>query len=115
MWKVLRIIFMTIVGLASGPEHPALAQQNSVTCSGILVDFQTNPRADFPMAVIYDADGGFACLIDRGKAGRDPLRPCIAGQGCRFVGTYKSKIGTPFAGQTFIIEKWLSVEPLPHL
>ena len=72
----------------------ALAQQSgTVTCSGVLVDFQTNPRAALPTAVIYDAQGGYACLINRGRAGHDPLRPCSAEQGCKLVGTYKSKIG----------------------
>jgi hypothetical protein len=89
---------------------PALAQQNrTVTCSGVLVDFQTNPLAAFPTAVIYDAQGGYACLIDRGQAGHDPLRPCTAGQGCLLVGTYKSKIG-----QTYIIDRLVSVDILPQ-
>src|ERR1700674_5498764 len=94
----------------------AIAQQNrSVTCSGILVDFQTTPQADFPTAIIYDAEGGFACLIDRGRAGHDPLRPCTAGRSCRLIGTYKSKVGIPFAGQTFIIDRWLSLDLPPEV
>jgi hypothetical protein len=89
--------------------YPAISQNRTVTCSGMLVDFQTNPRASFPTAVIYDVPGGFACLIDRGRAGHDPLRPCAAGEGCRLVGTYKSKIG-----QTYVIDQLVSIEPLPQ-
>jgi hypothetical protein len=41
--------------------YPALAQRNTVTCTGTLIDVWLKPRAEWPLAVIYDAAGGYTC------------------------------------------------------
>jgi hypothetical protein len=86
-------------------SHPALAQKNNITCTGILIDIDLKPRADFPLAVIYDATGGYTCLIDRSGSGHDPLRPCEAGRKCRVVGAFSRKVG-----QTYTIRTLVSVD-----
>lgn len=68
---------------------PALAEQNTITCTGTLIDVWLKPNADWPLAVIYDAAGGYTCSLDRTGAGHDPMRPCTAGKRCRVVGTYR--------------------------
>ncbi|WP_141934682.1 hypothetical protein [Bradyrhizobium sp. UNPA324] len=73
-------------------DYPARAQKNVITCTGTLIDVWLKPKADWPLAVIYDAAGGYACSIERMGAGHDPLRPCSVGKKCRVVGTYR-KLG----------------------
>jgi len=85
--------------------NPLLAQKNNITCAGMLIDVDLKPRGDFPLAVIYDAAGGYTCLIDRSGAGHDPLRPCSARQKCRVSGTFSRKIG-----QTYTIRTLISVD-----
>jgi hypothetical protein len=61
-------------------SHPAFAQSDErVTCTGRLIDIQTRATG-WPLAVIYDADAGRTCTIDRAGAERDPLKPCNAGK-----------------------------------
>jgi hypothetical protein len=52
--------------------NPSLAQRNTVTCTGTLIDVWLKPKGELPLAVIYDATGGYACSIDRPGEGHDP-------------------------------------------
>jgi hypothetical protein len=90
--------------------------ENTVTCTGVLIDFDIDPKADFPMAIIYDSRGDFACLIDRGRAGHDPLRPCGSGEKCRIVATFSRKLAQTFAGtpRTYLIRTLISVDHVPN-
>lgn len=81
---------------------PAAAQP-SITCTGTLIDVDTQAKADWPLAMIYDQSGR-VCTVDRGGAGHDPLRPCSVGEKCRVVGTFRK------IGQTFTITTIVSVE-----
>jgi hypothetical protein len=67
----------------------ASAQDKTVTCTGALVDVWIKRNAEWPLAVIYDANGKYTCSIDRSGSGHDPLRPCVAGEKCRVTGTYR--------------------------
>ena len=87
--------------------HLAVAQDNSVTCTGTLVDLTLKP-GEWPMGLIYDAAGRYTCIIDRGDAAQDRLRRCAAGHRCRLVGTYEKKTGTSFS-----IDRIISAEKLP--
>jgi hypothetical protein len=92
--------------------YPSFAQRNAVTCTGILVEVDMNPRADFPMAVIYDNTDMSAtrtCVLDVGHAGHWPLRgACEPGEKCRIIGPYFKKIGN-----TYYMRQWDKVET-PH-
>lgn len=90
--------------------------ENTVTCTGVLIDFDIDPKADFPMAIIYNSRGDFACLIDRGRAGHDPLRPCGSGEKCRIVATFSRKLAQTFAGtpRTYLIRTLISVDHVPN-
>jgi hypothetical protein len=98
MRKIL--LAVTLVALSS----PAFAQSREVTCTGILVDVDMKSNAPWPLAVIYDANGGYTCAIDRLNAGHDPLRPCDVGERCSVVGIYTKKIR-----QTYLIKRFVSV------
>ena len=82
----------------------AVAQPNRITCTGTLVDVAIRARDEWPLAVIYDADGGYTCTIDRTGAGHDPLRPCSVGEKCRVIGTFRK------VGQTYSIRMIVSVD-----
>jgi hypothetical protein len=45
-----------------------------ISCTGVLIDVDIDPRMAFPYAVVYDADNYRTCMLDRGPAGHDPLR-----------------------------------------
>jgi hypothetical protein len=79
----------------------AFAESGRVACSGMLIPLELSPKADWPLTVIYDAKGGYTCLVDWGRAGHDPLKgsSCQPGIDCRVIGTYKKKIG-----QTYFID-----------
>jgi hypothetical protein len=86
---------------------PASAAQR-VTCTGILIDVDMVPHADFPMAVIYD-DGNLAdahtCVVDLGHASQWPLRgACQQGEKCSVTGPYFRKIGN-----TYYMRRWDSI------
>jgi hypothetical protein len=91
----------------------ASAQGNRVTCIGVLLNVYVKPhinaQRDWPLAIIYDESGGYACTIDRSGSGHDPLRPCNAGEKCRVVGTYERKVKGDYA-QTYLIGTLISVE-----
>ena len=75
---------------------PANAQSNRITCAGILIDVDMRTNAEWPLAVIYDADGHYTCTIDRTGSGHEPLKPCSAGEKCRVVGTFR-KVGHTYS------------------
>ena len=84
-----------IIGAALAISHPAFAQK-TVTCSGTLINVWLNPKAEWPLAVIYDAAEGRTCTFDRSGAGNDPLQACSAGERCRITGTYRALgVGDP--------------------
>src|SRR5262245_59116533 len=91
------------LSLAMLLSAPAKAQANRVTCTGTLIDVDVRARADWPLAVIWDTDGKYACTIDREGSGHDPLRGCNVGEKCRVVGTFRK------IGQTYSIRTILSV------
>jgi len=98
--------------LATG-FHPALAQKaRTVTCTGILIEVDMNPRADFPMAVVYDnTDLGapHACVLDLGHAGHWPPKGAgSVGEKCLLSGPYFKKIGN-----TYYMREWDKAEA-PH-
>jgi hypothetical protein len=96
------MIFTAAAVLAAMGGHPALAQKNVVTCTGTLIDVWLKPKAEWPLAVIYDASGGYTCSIDRTGARHDPMRPCSAGEMCRVTGIYQKLRDQTYAIQTII-------------
>jgi len=84
-----------IIGATLAVSHPAFAQK-TVTCSGTLINVWLKPKAEWPLAVIYDAAEGRTCTFDRSGAGHDPLQACSAGERCRITGTYRTLgVGEP--------------------
>jgi hypothetical protein len=96
---IMRALAATIVLIAISPA--TMAQEGRITCTGILVDVDTRARAEWPLAVIYDANGHYTCTIDRTGSGHDPLRPCSAGEKCRVVGSFR-KIGQTYSIRTIV-------------
>jgi hypothetical protein len=94
---------MLVMAIAIVLAATAHGETATITCSGTLVDVELKPRA-WPLAVIDDEAGGYACTIDRAGAGHDPMRPCSAGTKCRIVGTYRK------IGQTYPIQTVISIE-----
>jgi len=68
-----------------------------------------NPRADFPMAVVYDNTDALdprTCVPDLGHAGHWPLREaCSVGEKCLLSGPYYKKIGN-----TYYMREWNRAE-----
>jgi hypothetical protein len=88
--------------------HAAIGQSKSVTCTGMLIDVDIDARADFPMAVVYDADERRACVLDRGGAGHDPLKGyCSVSEKCRLSGSYFKKIGQTY----YMRDSWKAETP----
>jgi len=85
-------------------SFPARAQSNRITCTGTLVDVWLRANAGWPLGVIYDADGHYACAIDRSGAGHEPLKPCSFGEKCRVVGVFRK------VGETYWIRTIVSVD-----
>jgi hypothetical protein len=90
--------------------HPALAQKSRVvTCTSILIEVDINPRADFPMAVVYDNTDPLnthTCVLDLGRAGHWPLKgACWTGEKCVLSGPYFKKIGN-----TYYMREWEKAE-----
>jgi hypothetical protein len=93
---------------------PALAQKNrTVTCMGTLIEVDMNPRADFPMAVVYDNSDLVlihTCVLDLGHAGHWPLKgACWVGEKCVLSGPYFKKIGN-----TYYMREWDKAEAPDH-
>src|SRR5215475_8434610 len=95
---VTSLVLITLFALSPG----AFAQQSdeSVTCTGKLMDIQTRAKG-WPLAVVYDADARRTCTIDRADAEQDPMKPCSAGEICRVNGTYR-KVGNTYSILTII-------------
>jgi len=92
--------------------NPSLAQRNTVTCTGTLIDVWLKPKGEWPLPVIYDATGGYTCTIDRTGAGHDPMRPCSVGEKCRIVGTYRMfGVGEQ---RTYAIQTIIELNNLPN-
>src|ERR1700751_1041950 len=88
---------MMLVGLSPG----AFAQSDeSVTCTGKLMDIQTRSKG-LPLAVVYDADARRTCTIDRADAEQDPMKPWSVGEICRVNGTYR-RVGNTYSILTII-------------
>jgi hypothetical protein len=93
-------MFVAALCLVTG-WYPALAQKSRiVTCTGMLIEMDINPRADFPMAVVYDNTDPLStrtCVLDLGHAGHWPLRgACWVGEKCVLSGPYFKKIGNTY-------------------
>jgi hypothetical protein len=104
----------TIGILCAAALHPALAQKKAiVTCTGILIEVDMNPGADFPMAVVYDDSdtiGSHTCVLDLGHAAHWPLRgACYTGEKCVLKGPYFKKIGN-----TYYMKEWEKAEAPEH-
>jgi hypothetical protein len=101
-----------VLWLATGC-HPAVAQKNRVTCTGILIEVDMNPHADFPMAVVYDnteSPNSHTRVLDLGRAGHWPLRgACSPGQKCVLSGPYFKKIGN-----TYYMREWDKAKDPDH-
>ena len=100
-----------LVAVGAMIGHPALAQKSRVvTCTGILIEVDMNPRADFPMAVVYDNRDLLntrTCVLDLGRAGHWPLKgACWTGEKCVLSGPYFKKIGN-----TYYMREWDKAEP----
>jgi hypothetical protein len=96
LMKSLAVAAMSIAMLAPAAESASAQSTRYITCTGILIDVDVRTRAQWPLAVIWDADGNYACTVDREGSGHDPLRPCNAGEKCRIVGTFR-KIGQTYS------------------
>ena len=95
---VTSLVLSMLFALQSG----AFAQQSeeSVTCTGKLMDIQTRTKG-WPLAVVYDANARRTCTIDRAEAEQDPMKPCSAGEICRVNGTYR-RVGNTYSILTII-------------
>jgi hypothetical protein len=93
--------------------YSAGAQKNRVTCTGLLIEVDMNPNADFPMAVVYDDTDSVAphaCVLDVGRAGHWPLKgACWVGEKCVISGKYFKKIG-----KTYYMREWDKAEAPDH-
>jgi hypothetical protein len=92
--------------LALALATPALAANNQITCTGILIEVDTSARANWPLSVIWDIEGKYASTINREGSGHDPLRGCNVGEKCRVVGTFL-KIGQTYSIKTLISLTWI--------
>ena len=91
----MRKLLLTIAVVAV-LTWPAVAK-NTVSCTGSMIDVFIDARADFPVAIVYDADNDRTCVLDRGRAGHDPLRGnCIVGDRCTIHGVYRRVIGNTY-------------------
>jgi hypothetical protein len=109
--KIL-IITAALILVASN----TMAPQKTVTCTGKVIDvavtkrpveLRSGPKPAYPLAVIYDEEGDYTCVIDRGNEPRhDPLKGCAP---CRIVGTIETRVDvyTP----TFWIKDWRADRP----
>jgi hypothetical protein len=97
--KILLTALASVLAVLTAPA--ALAENGHITCTGVLVEVDMNPQADFPMVVIYDNSKKelepHTCVLDVGSAGHWPLRGiCIPGMECTLSGPYYKKIGNTY-------------------
>ena len=87
--------------------------RTKITCTGILIEVDMTPRADFPMAVVYDNSDELkwrTWVLDLGHAGHWPLRgACWVGEKCVLSGPYYKKIGN-----TYYMREWDKAEAPDH-
>ena len=87
--------WLLFTAVCLGMTQPAFGAQK-ITCTGILIEVDMTPRADFPMAVVYDNSDELkwrTCVLDLGHAGHWPLRgACWVGERCVLSGPYYKKI-----------------------
>ena len=98
MQQTIAFYLLTGVVIAATPGY-AQKPDNTVTCTGVLIDVAMRPKV-WSLAVIYDAAGGYTCMVDRSNSRHDPMRPCSMGDMCHLVGTYSRKIDT-----TYVIDR----------
>jgi hypothetical protein len=100
--------------LAVTSANAQLNKSRVVTCTGILIEVDMNPSADFPMAVVYDntdALNTHTCVLDLGRAGHWPLKDaCWTGEKCVLSGPYFKKVGN-----TYYMRQWDRAEAPDHL
>jgi len=94
--KKLLIALATTVALVGPAAQAAEKKSDCISCTGTLTEVDVRKNADWPLAVIWDTDGKYACTIDRSGSGHDPLRGCNVGEKCRVVGTFQ-KIGQTYS------------------
>jgi hypothetical protein len=97
---------IALAALSFAMLSSAQAQSGKITCTGTLIDVDLTARAQWPLAVIWDTNGNYACTIDRAWSGHDPLRPCNIGERCRVVGTFR-KIGQTYSIKTIDRVEWI--------
>src|SRR3974390_1416404 len=99
---------LLFVVLCLGMMQPAFAAQK-ITCTGTLIEEDMNPRADFPMAVVYDNRDSLnsrTSVLDHAPAGPRPLKvACWLGEKCILSGPYYKKIGN-----TYYMREWDKAE-----
>jgi hypothetical protein len=83
-----RILLGAIITIAS-----TSSMASNISCTGTLIDVDIDQRMDFPYAVVYDSENYRTCMLDRGRAGHDPLRGlCNVGETCTISGPYKRQV-----------------------
>ena len=104
--------WLLFTAVCLGITQPAFGAQK-ITCTGILIEVDMTPRADFPMAVVYDNSDELkwrTCVLDLGHAGHWPLRgACWVGEKCVLSGPYYKKIGN-----TYYMREWDKAEAPDH-
>ena len=103
MQRTIALCLLAGVVIAATPGY-AQKPDNTVTCTGILIDVAMRPKV-WSLAVIYDAAGGYTCMVDRSNSRHDPMRPCSMGDMCHLVGTYSRKIDT-----TYVIDRISTID-----
>jgi hypothetical protein len=101
-----------VLCLITGHDPARAEKGRTVTCSGILIEIDMNPQADFPMAVVYDNTDPSTrtCVLDLGHTGHWPLKgACWVGEKCVLNGPYFKKIGS-----TYYTREWDKAEAPDH-
>jgi hypothetical protein len=83
-----RFVLATMIAMTTSS---AIAKD--ISCTGTLIEVDTDQRMAFPYAVVYDTENNRTCMLDRGRAGHDPLRGlCNVGEPCTISGPYQRQI-----------------------
>ena len=108
----MKSLFFVVLGAALQATATQSAARENVRCTGVLIEVDMKPGADFPMTVIYDdtdASSIHTCVLDVGRAGHWPLRgSCEPGEKCTITGPYFKKIGS-----TYYMRAWDKAEHVP--
>ena len=92
----MKILIAAAIALTVTSAQTMEKKSDRISCTGTLMEVDVRKNADWPLAVIWDTDGKYACTIDRSGSGHDPLRGCNVGEKCRVVGTFQ-KIGQTYS------------------